>query len=154
MVTMKRVKVTWAVSSRSQCFYYEEMMSEETDSDSNPCMKTGKLSISPGLSLQKERLFSLHFILRRAIWEKHGGTNRKMHRGKFYYCSYRLSRLQWSRGLRLKPSLPTRTLRSWVRIPLKAWMSVCLYSLFVLLEVAALRRSDPPSKESYRLYID
>jgi hypothetical protein len=32
-------------------------------------------------------------------------------------------------------------------------MSVCIYSLFVLsyVQVAALRRADPPSKESYRL---
>jgi hypothetical protein len=32
-------------------------------------------------------------------------------------------------------------------------MSVCIYSLFVLscVQVAALRRADPPSKESYWL---
>jgi hypothetical protein len=32
-------------------------------------------------------------------------------------------------------------------------MSVCVYSVFVLLsvQVAALRRADPPSKDSYRL---
>jgi hypothetical protein len=35
------------------------------------------------------------------------------------------------------------------RIPLKAWMFVCIYSLFVL--VAAFRQTDPPPKESYRL---
>jgi hypothetical protein len=39
----------------------------------------------------------------------------------------------------------------WARIPLKAWMSVCVYFVFVY--VAALRRTDPPSKESYRLCI-
>jgi hypothetical protein len=33
---------------------------------------------------------------------------------------------------RQEMSLPARTLRSWVRIPLKAWMSVCVYSVFVL----------------------
>jgi hypothetical protein len=34
-------------------------------------------------------------------------------------------------------------------------VSVCVYSVFVLscLQVAALRRADPPSKESYRLFI-
>jgi hypothetical protein len=50
-------------------------------------------------------------------------------------------------------SSPARTLGSCVRIPLGAWMSVCVYSLVVLscVQVAALRRSDPPSKESYRL---
>jgi hypothetical protein len=29
-------------------------------------------------------------------------------------------------------SSPAGTLGSWVRIPLKAWMSVCVYSVFVL----------------------
>jgi hypothetical protein len=35
----------------------------------------------------------------------------------------------------------------------EAWMSVCVYSLFVLscVQVAALRRADPQFKESYRL---
>jgi hypothetical protein len=48
-----------------------------------------------------------------------------------------------------------RTLGSWVRISFKAWMSVCVYSVSVLfcVEVAALWRTDPPSKESYRLCI-
>jgi hypothetical protein len=47
------------------------------------------------------------------------------------------------------------TLRSWVRIPIEAWMSVCLYCVCAVLCVgsAALRRTDPPSKESYRLCI-
>jgi hypothetical protein len=39
---------------------------------------------------------------------------------------------QWSRGLRHEPSSPARTRRSWVRIPLEAWMSVCVYSVSVL----------------------
>jgi hypothetical protein len=29
-------------------------------------------------------------------------------------------------------SSPARTLASWVRIPLKTWMFVCVYSVFVL----------------------
>jgi hypothetical protein len=38
-------------------------------------------------------------------------------------------------------------------ISLEAWTSVCVHSVFVLscVSVAALRRADPPSKESYRL---
>jgi hypothetical protein len=39
-------------------------------------------------------------------------------------------RSQWSRGLRHKLSSPARTLGSWVRIQLKAWMFVCVYSVF------------------------
>jgi hypothetical protein len=60
---------------------------------------------------------------------------------------------QWPSCLRL--SLLAQTLGSWVRIPLEVWMLVCVYSVFVLfcVQVAALRRTDPPSKESYRLYI-
>jgi hypothetical protein len=37
---------------------------------------------------------------------------------------------QYSGGLRR--SSPARTLGSWVRIPLEAWMSVCVYSVSVL----------------------
>jgi hypothetical protein len=50
-------------------------------------------------------------------------------------------------------SSPAKTLGSWVRIPLEAWMSVCVHSVFVLscVQIAALRRADPPYKESYRL---
>jgi hypothetical protein len=40
-----------------------------------------------------------------------------------------------------------------VPILLEAWISVCVYSVFVLscVQVAAWRWADPPSKESYRL---
>jgi hypothetical protein len=50
---------------------------------------------------------------------------------------------------------PAQTLGSWSRIPLEAWMSVCVYSVFVLfcVQVAASRRADFPSLESYRLSI-
>jgi hypothetical protein len=42
------------------------------------------------------------------------------------------SRSQLPRGLRHELSSLARTLGSWARIPLKAWMSVCVYSIFVL----------------------
>jgi hypothetical protein len=45
------------------------------------------------------------------------------------------SRSQWPRGLRHEPSSPARTLGPWVRIPLEAWMSVCVYSAFALFSV-------------------
>jgi hypothetical protein len=64
-----------------------------------------------------------------------------------------LCRSQRPRGLRHELSSPAQTLGSWVRIPLEAWMSVCVYSAFVLscVQVAALRRDNSLSKESYRL---
>jgi hypothetical protein len=66
------------------------------------------------------------------------------------------SRSQWPRGLGHEPSSPARTLGSWVRISVEAWMSVCVYSVFVLfcVWIAALQLADPPSKESYGLYKD
>jgi hypothetical protein len=56
----------------------------------------------------------------------------------------------WPRRLRHELSSPARTLGSWVRIPLKARMSVRVYSVLVLscVQVATLRRADPPSEES------
>jgi hypothetical protein len=51
----------------------------------------------------------------------------------------KLCRSQWPRGLRHEPSSPARTLGSWLRMPLEAWMSVCVYSVCVVLCVG----SDP-----------
>jgi hypothetical protein len=61
-----------------------------------------------------------------------------------------MCRSQSPRRLRQELSSLARTLGSWVGIPLEAWMSVCVYSVFVLfcVYVAALRRADPLSKES------
>jgi hypothetical protein len=42
-------------------------------------------------------------------------------------------RSQWPRGVRHELFSLTQTLGSWVRIPLKARISVCVYSAFVLL---------------------
>jgi hypothetical protein len=42
-------------------------------------------------------------------------------------------RSQWPRGLRHVLSSLARALESWVQIPLKEWMSVYFYSLFVLI---------------------
>jgi hypothetical protein len=58
----------------------------------------------------------------------------------------RYSRSQWPSGLRHELSSLVRTLGSWVQILLKAWMSVCVYSVFVLfcVYVAALRWAEPP----------
>jgi hypothetical protein len=69
---------------------------------------------------------------------------------KDYKC-----RSQWPRRLSHELSSLSRTLGSWVPIPLETWMSMCVYSVFVLscVQVAALRPADPPSKESYRLRI-
>jgi hypothetical protein len=45
-------------------------------------------------------------------------------------------RSQWPRGLRHELSSPPQTLGSWVRIALKAWMSVCIYSVCVVMCVS------------------
>jgi hypothetical protein len=42
---------------------------------------------------------------------------------------------------------------SWVRISLKAWMFMCVYSMLSCVYVEALRRAYPLSKESYRLRV-
>jgi hypothetical protein len=53
---------------------------------------------------------------------------------RFQACNNLLGRSQWPRGLRHELSSLARTLRSWVRIPFKAWMSVsCEFILFLLL---------------------
>jgi hypothetical protein len=68
-------------------------------------------------------------------------------------------RSEWTRGLRHVLSSPAQTLGSWVPIPIKAWMSVCVYSVFVLFCVCRQRLCDwlnpgqgvLPTTDSYRL---
>ena len=48
----------------------------------------------------------------------------KMYHVKFYIETHAISQSQWPRGLRRR-SAAARLLRSWVRIPLEAWMFVC-----------------------------
>jgi hypothetical protein len=81
-------------------------------------------------------------------------TKRKAKELNVYRYSH--GRSQWPGSLRHEPSSSARTLGSWIRIPLESGMSVCVSSMFVLFceHVAALRRADLPSKESYRLCID
>jgi hypothetical protein len=74
----------------------------------------------------------------------------------FLYLTYIFHRRsQRPRGLRHELSSPAQTLKSWIRTSLKTRMSVCVYSVFVLfcVQVAALWRADPPSKDFYRLCI-
>jgi hypothetical protein len=52
-------------------------------------------------------------------------------------------------GLRHEMSSTAQNLWSWVGITLKAWMTACVYSVFVL--GSGLARADSPSKKSYRL---
>jgi hypothetical protein len=47
-------------------------------------------------------------------------------------CYYTACRLQWPHGLRHELSSFARTLGLWVRITIKSWMFVCVYSVFVL----------------------
>jgi hypothetical protein len=46
-----------------------------------------------------------------------------------FVCYFWGRRWQWPRGLRHHLFSPAGTLGLWARIPLKAWMSVCVYSL-------------------------
>jgi hypothetical protein len=50
-------------------------------------------------------------------------------------------------------ALCLRSIKLWVQIPLKAWISVCFIVCLCLfcMQVAALRRANHSSKESYRL---
>jgi hypothetical protein len=50
----------------------------------------------------------------------------------YLFSKYFIVLSQWPRGLRHELSSLARTLRSWAQIPLEAWMSVCVYSVFVL----------------------
>jgi hypothetical protein len=54
----------------------------------------------------------------------------------FYWLIPQNCRSQWPRGLRRR-STAARLLRSWVRIPLEAWMFVCCESLCCQVEVSA-----------------
>jgi hypothetical protein len=49
-----------------------------------------------------------------------------------HILSITLSRSQWQRSLKHELSSIALTLGSWVRIPFEAWMSICVYSVFVL----------------------
>jgi hypothetical protein len=51
----------------------------------------------------------------------------------FYVSLTTERRSQWPRGLSYEQSCLSRTLGTWVRIPLKTWMSVCVYSVCVCL---------------------
>jgi hypothetical protein len=62
-------------------------------------------------------------------------------------------RSHWARGCRHEMSSPAQILGSWVRIPLETWMCAFRLCFYCPLKVAAFRRADHPSKESYRLCI-
>jgi hypothetical protein len=61
------------------------------------------------------------------------------------------NRQQRQHDLRQDMSSPAQTLGSWARIPLEAWMPSFVLYLCYPVRVTALRRADPPSKESYKL---
>jgi hypothetical protein len=104
-----------------------------------------------------------HVLTRVAIHctdEQHAMSSHELQRHWYWRRNFRkciildkLCRPQLPRGLRHGLSSLARTLGSWVRIPLKEWMCVRVYSVFVLfcVYVAALQWADPPAKESYRL---
>jgi hypothetical protein len=70
--------------------------------------------------------------------------------GEFVGCSSKSCRSEWPHGLRHELSSLARTLGSWVRIPVEAWMSVFAFILCVLCIGRDLATADPLSKGSYR----
>jgi hypothetical protein len=50
----------------------------------------------------------------------------------FFSTALSVCRSQWPHALRHELSSLARTLGSWVLIPLESWVSVCVYSVFVL----------------------
>jgi hypothetical protein len=72
------------------------------------------------------------FFCLRLIFRGVGGNTRMMV-WLLDFCAIIIHcRSKWPRGLRHKLSSPAPTLGSWVRILLEAWMSVCVYSVFML----------------------
>jgi hypothetical protein len=66
--------------------------------------------------------------------------NRNFERRTIYFSIHKTGRSQWPRGLSHELSSLARTLRSWVRIPLKAWMSVsCAFTLSLCYSVCRWR---------------
>jgi hypothetical protein len=57
--------------------------------------------------------------------------NRDSVYGVFLTSMLKYCRSEWPRGIRHEMSSLARTLGSWILIPLKAWMFVCVYSVFV-----------------------
>jgi hypothetical protein len=54
------------------------------------------------------------------------------HKNEIHQLGTHICRSHRPRGLRYELSSLVRSLGSWVPIPLKAWMSVCVYSVLVL----------------------
>jgi hypothetical protein len=88
--------------------------------------------------------FSINYIYRRNQF--HMSKNPNFGTANFGPNKRMISRSQWSRGLRHVLSSTTRRLKSWVRILLEAQM--CVPAFFFVVLVEALRRADPPYKES------
>jgi hypothetical protein len=72
------------------------------------------------------------------ITKFHCAVNRNgRERGVFRYAISAFCQSQWPSGLRHELSSFARTLGSSVRIPLKEWMSMCVYSVCVVLCVGS-----------------
>jgi hypothetical protein len=115
-----------------------------------PLVKSGFSSLYALLVWRKQRKVTCYY----KSWDKlYNKIHEQVRNFDYLCCSIATGLSQWPRGLRHELSWPPQTLGSSVRIHLKARMSVCIYSVFVLssVQIAALRRADPQSKESYLL---
>jgi hypothetical protein len=82
---------------------------------------TGTRSSFPGVKRQGVKLVThLHLVLRSWKLELY------LHSPIFLHGIVLNCRSRWPRGLRHELSSLTRKLGSWVRVQLKAWMSVCM----------------------------
>jgi hypothetical protein len=63
---------------------------------------------------------------------KVGSGIQKFYKGDIQTSRHTDSRSHWPRDLRHELFSLPRMLGSWVRIPFKAWISVCVHSVFVL----------------------
>jgi hypothetical protein len=128
MIHMKIPRIIFKVLN-SECIFFNCIVFNYfcvPYSELNDIFSFVKIKISPDLPDEKIRSRLIFRLIRYIGWS------------------------QCPRGLRHELSSPARTLVSWVRIPLKAWMYVCIYSVsYVVLCVGSgLATGRSPSKES------
>jgi hypothetical protein len=78
------------------------------------------------------RLVKIHGVIERTDTDSCLGV-KISNKNRLKEVRSRTCQSQWPRALKHEPSSPARALGSWIRIPLEAWMSVCVYSVCAVL---------------------